>query len=313
MKHKGICCLVAFLLIVAILVAAVITVLNLTPKQLKLDRVPLGSFTLAELGLADTKIIDVFKSISGLAKIDEEKLVANAPEAEKEAPKAKENTTGSNIPTLENGEPDYTVLADAHIIYDKQYLKTYDDTTLAYIFTQMISSEGADSGNEALSYLANLNAECREITITKGVSSATLRIVASIDITSMLGQVQEMLGPLASVIQIPDTFYLVSYQTMDVNLLGRIVTTSVDIKLNDKDDALSNAIFTVLSQGKSDSNEAKTEVNNTIGEGFAQFISNLGYVGTATAAANSEVTGDVVFGLGGVEDGTISVITRVAE
>ena len=67
--------LITILCIVVIVVVAAVVVVNLTPRQLKLEDLSLGNMTIEELGIADTKILEIIKSITNIGKVEEDDVV----------------------------------------------------------------------------------------------------------------------------------------------------------------------------------------------------------------------------------------------
>lgn len=72
---KGI--LITLVLIVVLVAVAFVVVINLTPRQLGLADMQIEGQTFEELGIADVKIINIYKSIKSLSEVEEDKVVTN--------------------------------------------------------------------------------------------------------------------------------------------------------------------------------------------------------------------------------------------
>lgn len=313
--------LITLAIIVAIIAIAFITVIELTPNQLHIADISIGGTSLAELGLGDVKLIDIWKAFKSLSAPDESKIVTNAPTAADKTA-ANENAKGSdNISVDADGNADYSAILKEPATYDKEYLLEYKDTTLASIFQSIVKSAKNDAAaNEDIKALADIGANFNELTISGKQSNgkASVRIVASVDLTGLKGEISKALpAAVSNIISIPDTVYLVSYQTIDADSEGKLVCTSQSIKINDQDNALSDAIFKVLSDKVEDKEnsdkDTKTLVNEKIGDGFEYIISNLGKIGTASTDSDKVVTGEKSLGNQGIANGKITVITIVKE
>ncbi len=320
---------ITIVVIVALIGGAVLVVLNLTPAKLGLaDTEIYEGQTLRTMGLADAKLLDIIKFIKSFETVNEDDIVKNKPNAEADGLAAKNNTQGSSIPVDgETGEPDYSAILSGEVTYDAHYRISYNDTTLAYIFSEIVSKANDEaSADDSLKYLADLGADFEEITIAKlPDGKAELRLVASINLSSIKAEVENALGPLGSIINIPEKVYLVSYQTIEVESVGTeeikagvIKCTSKELRINDQNNAVASAIFAVLAAKASDESEENTgnnvdTVNGKIGEGFSSFVSNLGKVGTADVAEDGKtVTGNTVYGNDGMSDHVLTLITNVA-
>ena len=112
--------LIAFVLVVVVIAGiGLVVVANMTPRDLNLTQVSIGGKTIEELGLADTKIKDIFKSFNSLS--DNKDVVDNPYDQATEEQNASDTMAGSSIENEEN----YLPLLDGKVTYDKQYLKVY--------------------------------------------------------------------------------------------------------------------------------------------------------------------------------------------
>jgi hypothetical protein len=317
--RKGMGCLakalISILVVVVIVVVACVALLHLTPNHFKLGDVQIAGTSINELGLGDTKFIDIIKSFFALKKPDESAIVTNAPTAEDKSAVADKIETGSSIDLKEDGTPDFSSIATDPVIYDKEYLISYSDKELAGLFQNIISDAKAKAdAPDSIKFLADLDATIASITIyNKSNSKADIRIVAKISLGSLK---EEILKNLPAFLgnQLPDTVFIATYGTISANVAGDVIYTHVDCLINDKDDALSTAIFKVIANRASleQSQDPKAAVGNKVGAGFKQVVGNLGKVGTADADDDGVVTSGKALGKDGIHNGYITVITQTA-
>ncbi|MGI6377713.1 hypothetical protein GX831_03500 [bacterium] len=309
--------LIFLIVIVVILGAGVIVVSNMTPATLGLADTPLVSGkTLREMDLADVKIKEILRLIKDVASPDEEKILVNSPDNETEEPKAEAKFEKSSITsTTEGEEPNYLDIVSTTVTYDKEYLLQYEDTTLAFIFNKIIeqgSEEASSVEDDAVKFLCDMDASLSVFTLTKSSTESETRTVIGIKTASFVEDIENALGALKSFITIPERIYVVSYLTVTADTNGKLVSTHKKITINDSDNALSSAIFTVLanqiSGGGGDDSE-KT-VNEYIGDALEHLISNMGKIGTADVDADKVVTGNKLLGPNGLENHKVNLITN---
>lgn len=306
--------LIVFIVFLALLAGGVIYLVNQTPDSLGLaDKVVYDGQTLRDMGFADVKIKDVFSLLKTIKNPDEAAIVKNAPDSAAEKTKADGAVKKSDIVLKSDGSPDYTTLISMPLRYDKHYLVSYDDTTLAYVFDSMVEQGviGA-TDNAGLAYLKDISASVEEISITKSGAIAELRIVLSIETSSLTEQIDKFLGAAAGLLTIPEKVYIVSYSTLEADANGYIVTKSKSVKINDVDNALTSAIFKILANKATDAGVGVTDtnvVNDKIGSAFGSVVRNLGRVGYGAPDVDQSVS-DVIYGSVGVVDGGLKIITH---
>lgn len=275
--------LVTILVLVLVVVGGGLIVLNMTPADLGLADVELfEGETLATLGLADIKLKEIPKFLKELMNPDETKILENQFDATQEQGKAEDNIANSSVQKKENGDIDYSSIVTDKIIYPTKQNIEYNDTTLAYIFNQMVA-DGAESSDEAVEFLQELDASIAEVSIKE---DGTLRIVAYIDLSSLTGELKQALDEagVGSFVKIPERVYLVSYSSLSIDAEGKLVTESKSLKINDSDSPISNAIMKVLARKANEVAEdegqqidtSENVVNGKIGEAFVTVVSNLG-------------------------------------
>lgn len=331
---KG-CCLsviIVVLLIAALIGVSVAVVLNMTPDKLGIADMPLeflNGKTLRDYGLADVKIKEAFKLLKGIMNPDEDAIVTNRYNESVDKPAAQENAANSNI-VKENGGYDYSSIVSDKVVYDKEYLKTYNDTTIAYIFDSMIKdmetgieAEG-DPDSTGVKFLRDLQANVDEVTIAESGDGYSLRIVASISLASLQEELRTALSSAKIpqfLIKIPDRIYIVSYGTLTADGKGKPSVSPADIRINDMENAVADVIFSVLSEkaaesgggdyeGQLDPND-KNSVNAELLDAFASAIGNLGKIGTATVKDGTDeiVKGSEIYGVSGISAHKLTVIT----
>ena len=323
-KKKGCGCggcliklLIAILVIAVVLGIAVAIILNMTPDQLGIADVDINGTTLREMGLADVKMKEVFKFVKDVLNADSAKIVQNPYSPETEKTTSESNLQSAvNVGSSESGGLVYSDILKDKIVYDEKYFYEYRDTTLAYIF-QSILDEGeaaVSEDNGAIDFLREINGKVDEISIYSSGNGYELRTVFSIDVSGFRSEIESLI-PI-KIVKIPDRIYLVSYSSVGADSDGRLVTDGRAIRINDVESVISDAIFDVLS-GKAEQSVDTDEdlgdeqtVNGLIGEGFAAVILNLGRVGTAEYDADTRaVTGEAVFGVSGIGEHSLTVIT----
>ena len=292
--------LIALIVLIVILAVAFVVVINLTPRQLKMQDVSIGGETLDELGIADTKIINIYKSIKNIGKAKESDVVDNPVNQEEDKQEAKNNFAGSTL----DGKDDYTAAAKGHVIYPgTPKLVTYDDTTIAYILDNIIQHADAESSSEVKA-LKDANLSVKELTIGLKDGVGTLRVVTYMDLKNFESEIKNELGGAAGILPIPKYTYLVSDFTFTVgDVDGKMVTTSVGICVNgNNDDPVSKAILKVI--GKMSGGEGIDSLNGKLGEAVAQVVSNLGRIGSSVLPLN--------IGMSGVQEHKLTLITHIA-
>ena len=297
--------IIAILVIIVLLVIAAVIAVNLTPEQIGIADLDIGGVTLRELGLADVKFKEMFTLLNGVMNPDVDNIVTNRYDPDVEFK--------------------YSEVLEQTVIYDKEYLYTYSDTTLAYLFQQMLNeaeTEGAEVNNDAIAFLRDLNAEIDEVTINDlGGGKYELRVVASIDITEFKNEIMKNIpAAVARFVTLPDRVYIVSYSDITADSEGQLVTTGKSIRINDMQSVVADAIFKVVAGSASDKIEGENgsvdqnSVNDMVGEGFAEVIANLGRIGSADINAETkEVVGNVNFGVSGIKANALTVITYTAQ
>ncbi|MBR4800887.1 MAG: hypothetical protein IK048_04395 [Clostridia bacterium] len=286
---------ITILIIVILVVVAAVIVINLTPRQLHLEQISLGEKTVEELGLADTKIIDIYKGIKSIGNTKEEDVVDNPVNQEEEKANAEDNFEGS---TLGNTD-DYSSVAIEPVVYVVPKLIEYDDTTIAYILDNIVQHADADSSEE-IKALKDANLSVKELSITKDGSTGKMRVVSYMDLSNYQDDIKNALGAAASVLPIPKQAYLVSEFTFTVNsLTGKMETTPVSISVNgNSDDPVSRAILEVM--GSMADGEDVDSLNGKLGEAIARVVGNLGRIGSSLLPP---------YGMNGVADHKLTLVT----
>lgn len=310
---KGLFIAIIVIVVIALILGIVAAVLlNMTPNKLGFgDTAIINGESFNSLGLGDTKIINIMKQFKSIYKPDESAIVKNGYSAKMQAPVAESNLSmGSNVSTVD-GKVDYASLITSTVKYDKEYLLTYDDKTLAYIFDQMVRQ--SDGSNAAIKTINEMKATVKEVSITKSNGEAKIRIVLAASLAKFKDQINNELGTFANIVKVPDTVYMVSYLKIDaVDADGKLVLSSESLKLNDQSEGVTKAVLKVLSSEAGLSGDSEAEINKNVADAISTIVSHLGKVGTATEidATTKEITGSARIGETGVMNGKISVVTH---
>lgn len=297
---------IALLVIVVILAIAFVVVINLTPRQLHLENVAIGGKTIDELGIADTKIINIYKSIKSIGNAKESDVVDNPVNEQEDKAAAEENMQGSSL----EDKDDYSDVTKGHVTYDVQRLVTYDDTTIAYILDNIVQNADASSSSE-IKALKDANLSVKELTIGLDSGHGTLRIVSYMDLSAYQNDIKNALGSAASILPIPKYAYLVSDFTFTVDELGKMVTTPTGVCINgNNDDPVSKAILDVI--GSMAGGENIDSLNGKLGEALSQVVYNLGMIGTAETVTDNVVNPLTInLGINGVAVHKLTMITHI--
>lgn len=310
---KGLIIAIIVIVVIALILGIVAAVLlNMTPNKLGFgDTAIINGESFNSLGLGDTKLINIIKQFKSIYKPDESAIVKNGYSAKTQEPVAESNlSTGSNV-SMVDGKVDYASLITSTVKYDKEYLLTYDDKTLAYIFDQMVRS--SDGSNAALKTINEMKATVKELSITKSNGEAKFRIVLAASLAKFKDQINNELEKFANIVKVPDTVYMVSYLKLDaVDANGKLVLSSESLKLNDQSEGVTKAVLKVLSSEAGLSGDSEAEINKNVADAISTIVSHLGKVGTATEidATTKEITGSARIGETGVMNGKISVVTH---
>lgn len=304
--------LLTFIIILVVIICiAGAVLLNMTPNQLGFgDKVLYDDITLDGIGLGDTKLYKIASSIQGILNPNESKIVDNEVNSEVEEAKVTEAFAEGNLAKTEDGSYDYLDLIDNQVLYDEEYLLSYSDTTLAFIFDSMVS-QAEDGADANFQFLADMEASVSEISITKENDAYKLRVILGLSTESIKTEIEDNLGAAKSFIKIGERIYIACYLNITADTLGKIQTTGINVLVNDSDNDVSNAIFDALvsSLGEfASSDDPKAEINENVGNAFSTIVGNLGLVGTATVDDNKVVTAKTL-GPEGITEHTISVIT----
>ncbi len=322
---------ITFVAILALVGGGIAVLLNMTPEALGVADVQIQGVTLSELGLGQTKLKDIIKNFKSLINVKEADVVKNGYEADVEAGKAEENL-GAVLPTIGEGEqkePDFTTILESPIYYDKQYFISYDDTTIAYIFNKIVEQSvvkaentSSTDGQKGLEFIKKINGKINEISVIKNADgSYELRMVLSVSLADFKTEIAKELGALAKIVPIPDEIFLVSRLELSANAEGKIETKDISLAIGgDENNPINKALFKILNKvAASQATTAGTEtdskqINEKIGQGFAEVIAHLGKIGSAETVSsedNSVVEGTVNLGMTGLSNGKITVITNV--
>ena len=299
--RRILCGVLALVIIVGV---AFVILVNMTPRKLGFASLNIQGATIEDLGLADEKIGDIAMGFKGFANPKEDEIITNPyneVEDKKDADKALE---GSKVSS------DYSAIATGKVTYEKRYLKNYKDTTLAYIFNQIV--ESTTGTNESVQFVKELGLDLAEVTIDKTSAEMSLNTVSKANVEKYKTQIEDTLGAAKSFITIPKEAYIASEFTFTVDTeTGKMVTTSKNMVLNgDNDSVISKALFTILMNtlGKDYTIES---FNEELGKGFSTILYNLGGIGTGEVNNAGEITGDYSYSDQGVSSHQLSLVTHI--
>ena len=309
-SHTGckICCITSLIVILLIVAVIAVSLFVITPNMINIGDTKieqLNNKSLNELGFGDLTLFKIIKELVSMKNVKESDVVKNGYDSTEES--SNTETNFANVDGYDKDTFDYTSLAttDGMLKYDNQYLLSYKDTTIAYIFNEIVSSassDAADSTDADLQKAADLKLNIKELTLTKTTDGDFyMRIVASFD----TAPISEQLGESGSSI-LPENIYLVSNIKTSVDSTGKLVFSDGTIGINgDTNTPTGKAILNMVNEVYS-----LEEMNNTLCNEISTIMWNIGQIGTATADSNNVVTGDISLGVVGLYDGKITVITH---
>lgn len=297
---KGI--IFSLIAIVLILVIAFAVVINLTPRQLGIADLKIEGKTVEEMGIADTKIVDIYKSVKSLSKVNESDVVTNTYDEEQEKDKSQDKFSGSSL----DGKDDYSSIISGKVEYDTKKIVEYDDVTLAYIFNNAVQN-GADSSSDAVKVLKDANVVVKEITIGVSDGKGTMRIVSMVELGQYKSDIENALGAAKALFKVPEKVYIVSEISFTVDETnGKMISKSESVCVNgNNDDPVMKAILNVI-VGKIDGVDSVDGLNEKLGEAVSAVTYNLGGIGGV--AMDEEI---YVYGICGVKDHKLSLVTHV--
>lgn len=303
--------LIFVLTIIIILVIAAVVLLNMTPKKLHIDSIEISGMSFAELGLSDVKFIDIIKGFKNLGKVDESKVVTNGYNNEEEKAKTETLVKGSSL----EGKDNYASIVSEKVTYDKQYLISYDDKTIAFMLNNAVQSADSSKESEAVKYLKDANITIKELTLSK--DNKSLRVVCSVDLKEFKGEIEGNIpDALKTFVKIPEKVLLVSELSIEDigSESGKMIIKHKDICINgNNDDPISKAIIKVIVQVTGSEEDSIASINEKVGQAVADVIGNLGKIGSAEVNDQNEVIGAVTIGMVGLYNNKVTLITFVAD
>ncbi len=309
-NHTGckICCITSLIVILLIVAVIAVSLFVITPNMINIGDTKieqLNNKSLNELGFGDLTLFKIIKELVSMKNVKESDIVKNGYDSTEESSNTETNFTNATGYNKDNF--DYTTLAtpEGMLKYDNQYLLSYKDTTIAYIFNEIISSasnDAADSSDVDLQNAAELKLNIKELTLTKDTTGDFyMRIVASFDTVPLAKKLGDDKSSL-----LPENIYLVSNIKTSVDSTGKLIFSEGTIGINgDTNTATGKAIINMVNEVYS-----LEEMNNTLCNEISTIIWNIGQIGTATVDSNNIVTDDIFLGVVGLYDGKITVITH---
>jgi hypothetical protein len=322
--HTDNCCLkgcltslIVMLITVALIVGGIWYVLNMTFAELGVADTPIyNEATIRDLGLADTKVIDVIKAIKDVFKMPEESDIVTNPYNAEEADANLAAEIDMLLPQTEGGQPDYGSLTHTQLVTPgERYLVTLADTDLAYLMEQIIKQS---EDNQDMENVKKQPLSFREVTIYKTTEGDyKLRVILKMDLSDMMGeltaQMQDMPEQVVGVL--PSAIYFVCDSDLTVSNEGVAYVSGQQLAVNGANNFLMDMIMEKLNEAsQSDSGEGNfgQSLGRALSEAFCIVINNIGEVGTAETGVGNLIDdpSTIQLGIVGVSEGQISMITR---
>lgn len=290
---KGCCIACAVICLVLILAVGIAfgVLWNSTPEKLGIADVKLiNERSLTDLGIENFKFKEIVKGIRQLSKFESSSVLSNVYNPVAENQNALNNLNGSNIKQENSVNPELLLTTEAE--YSKPYLKTYQDTTLAFLFDTALSISTSAGKN----YFGALNkVSVAEVSIVKTESATGAKIVLKVPFA------EESTSKL-----FPEYVLLTVFVNSNVSEYGRATEGESSIVVND-----GNEVFTAIISKSLDSylDNGLEQIKTTTTELFFKMINNLGCIaslGSATMGTDGSITGEPAYGIGGVENGKIT-------
>ena len=315
MKRCCISTLISLFVVIVLLVVGVVVLLNLTPAKLHLADVEIMGSTISEMGLADAKFIDIIKGVRALGA-KESDVVKNAYNAETEQAAAAEAFAHSNA----NGQ--YDKLLDDQAVFDKRYLLIVNDTTLAYVVDQAIGA--------AYTYQVDGQAQAamsvREVTVSKlegldGSNRGYMRVVVGVSVGAFVNSAITDVTDKVN-FKMPQYVYVVFEGDFDVvtsgENKGKMTFSTTKATLAGKDDnpltgVVLKLVCTAAGISTDDTTTAEQQLCNDIFGKMSSCVSHVGLIGSAYTLADGEIAGEVEYGLKGLAEHKLYLVTKTAE
>jgi len=330
------CCLafvIVLVVIIGLLIGGTYYVLNMTFDELGLsDQELVNGKTVAELGLSDVKIIDVYKFITSIMEgVPDESTIVTHPFSESDLTTLKGKLGDSNI-IDETGEFVFDDVDGGFVLFPDATPITFLDKELAALFNEMIDLGMDEANSDEQQQVADeeggdvtppeLSIREVKITVNAGGDGATIRTVLKIDITEIKGQMIETVpSQLQNYIQLGDAIYIITESEISANNEGRLQAgDNHTITINNIPQAISNPFLNFLGNAIAEGNEE--EIVGIDGqpiepdEGFfaemvcgvfSEFIYRFGLLG-----ANSSSLGNSGFSTVG-DSGAITIVPWTAD
>lgn len=308
---------IVVVLLLAVIAGCFAYLLNLTPADVGLGELPLfGDQTLADLGFADLKVIDLLRTAWAVRMPDESRIVKNGFDEKEERTKAESALADAYI--SETGVAfsvtyKYSRIAEVPLYYPEARTVFYSDTTLAYILNGALREEVSEDFTEVDAETGYLLKEdlfsVKEVTVS---DTGAFRMVLALDTQAAVRD--RLPGMLASVF--PKTVYLVSTLTLTANETGTVRAIPRELTVNGGSKAVTDTLKTLLAgmiEPDESGKDAFEYVNELAGEYVADVINHLGAVGTAETENGTVIAGTEQYGASGFCKGGIRLITHTAE
>ncbi|MCM1043071.1 MAG: hypothetical protein NC350_02545 [Corallococcus sp.] len=295
-KKRGGCLgtFLVIILVLALLIAGVVLIVgNLTPAQLGLGDKNIGSGTVAEMGIGDVKLLDLFRIARALtSEHTADAFVKNAPSAED-----KTRVDGIFANTVSVGEFKYGSLMTSNAVFSLTVTEfKLKDSELAYVCNQTLAevkeNKIAGALSEKIKLLAELDVNICEISLETAGNDVKMRTVLSVDISKYAENIT-----LPFNMKVNNTLYIVVTHKLGVSSEGMIAfdLTFATVEISGLNDGLSRELVDkIVNAWYSDEEITCKGISDESADLLATICGNIGRIGEYTLNGNN-------YGLNGID------------
>ncbi len=306
MKSLFGCCLafvIVIIIIMGLLVGGAFYVFNMTLGELGLsDQVIVNGMTVAQLGLNDVKLKDIYKLLTSLLEGVDESVIVTHPYTDADVTSLEAKLQNSNIIDPETGHLVFDNLEGGYVTFPDRTPRTFKDTELAALFNKIIV-EGMDK-TEGEGSSEEVKISIREVKLTPG-TGAKMRTVIKFDIKELREQlVAQVPAQMQSYVNLGDALYIVTESNLTADAEGKIhAGDDHSVSINDIPPSMTDPFMLLLANAML---ESKKDIKGIDGQPieagfgffaemmcgvFGEFIYRFGLVGaTESNLGNSGFT-----------------------
>ena len=296
MKSLFGCCLafvIVILVIMGLLVGGAFYVFNMTLGELGLsDQVIVNGMTVAQLGLNDVKLKDIYKLLTSLLEGVDESVIVTHPYTDADVTSLEAKLQNSNIIDPETGHLVFDNLEGGYVTFPDSTPRTFKDTELAALFNKIIV-EGMDK-TEGEGSSEEVKISIKEVKLTPG-TGAKMRTVIKFDIKELREQlVAQVPAQMQSYVNLGDALYIVTESNLTADAEGKIhAGDDHSVSINDIPPSMTDPFMLLLANAML---ESKKDIKGIDGQPleagpgffaemmcgvFGEFIYHFGLVGAA--------------------------------